>query len=639
MSTFSEVKERNKNKEYAYQYYLKKGYRPIEAAAIVGNLDIESGGFSSDVIQGKRRGDNNTAFGAAQWRHERQDRLRSRYKDPNNLDNQLDFVDWELNNTHRSALTKMRRANSVEEATSAFTWDYERPNKKYAHFDKRLNSAASLLGENAESSEVSYNQDSVEPTKTLSTYITPTPGELETSETEYVEEDTKEVAQAKQDLTEKSFIEDFRNTIDRQQQQIQELQNSLRPTEHAQQQEEQFVLDEMPDPYNYIQLNSGLEEFQRGGIIATRQDSLDVYNNSRKVEKYYENRKYEPAGSVIAYNIDNIFKENDEAYKLYDGDAAIVDSEGIMQRMRGISKKEYRQKIDDNKYKQREHAVNTLNGSAPMQLFDKRIKPRDAVAYMSEKGNDFVDIPTYNNIATKPFDMLTEKEKEERVKKYGRQGVPESYKKVTSRFEPKKIDKVVKYRKEPVQIRNEQDILSLNPVGIQSQEQLIQGTEPTIRNQAQIPNSYNVNYSAQRMNDGRGYYDQNNQQNVDLETALRAKSQADRANQYWQEKYRNSLNPNAIERLNTLRDEAIITPNYEVGGIIEDDRGQWAYPGEVTKISSGDITMQGVGYPVYGVDNLGNAQMMYPNQNYKFPGTSVTEYPQNRKRITKRFSK
>ena len=78
----------------------------------------------------------------------------------------------------------------------------------------------------------------------------------------------------------------------------------------------------------------------------------------------------------------------------------------------------------------------------------------------------------------------------------------------------------------------------------------------------------------------------------------------------------------------------------EDGGVIEDDRGQWAFPGEITKINSGNITMEGVNYPVYGVDNLGNSQMMYPGQNYQFPGTSVIEYPQIKSRIkTNRFSK
>lgn len=88
-----------------------------------------------------------------------------------------------------------------------------------------------------------------------------------------------------------------------------------------------------------------------------------------------------------------------------------------------------------------------------------------------------------------------------------------------------------------------------------------------------------------------------------------------------------------------MNDEKSNIQYAQKGAIIEDDRGQWAYPGEVTKINSGDITMSGVNYPVLGIDNLGNSQMMYPNQDYKFPGSSVIEYPQTKRRITKRFSK
>ena len=63
------------------------------------------------------------------------------------------------------------------------------------------------------------------------------------------------------------------------------------------------------------------------------------------------------------------------------------------------------------------------------------------------------------------------------------------------------------------------------------------------------------------------------------------------------------------------------------GSIIKDDRGQWAYPGEVTEIGSNDITMQGVDYPVLGVSDTGDTQMMYPDQDYKFDGEKVTEFP------------
>ena len=63
------------------------------------------------------------------------------------------------------------------------------------------------------------------------------------------------------------------------------------------------------------------------------------------------------------------------------------------------------------------------------------------------------------------------------------------------------------------------------------------------------------------------------------------------------------------------------------GSVIKDDRGQWAHPGEITEIGSNNITMQGVDYPVIGVSDTGDTQMMQPNQDYKFDGDKVTEYP------------
>jgi len=55
--------------------------------------------------------------------------------------------------------------------------------------------------------------------------------------------------------------------------------------------------------------------------------------------------------------------------------------------------------------------------------------------------------------------------------------------------------------------------------------------------------------------------------------------------------------------------------------------GQWEYPGEITTIPSNEITMQGVPYPVLGISDEGDVQMMYPGEDYTFDGKSVTEYP------------
>jgi len=55
--------------------------------------------------------------------------------------------------------------------------------------------------------------------------------------------------------------------------------------------------------------------------------------------------------------------------------------------------------------------------------------------------------------------------------------------------------------------------------------------------------------------------------------------------------------------------------------------GQWTNPGVPTEISSRNITMKDVPYPVRGVDNLGNEMIMMPGAEYTFPGSVVTEYP------------
>lgn len=44
-------------------------------------------------------------------------------------------------------------------------------------------------------------------------------------------------------------------------------------------------------------------------------------------------------------------------------------------------------------------------------------------------------------------------------------------------------------------------------------------------------------------------------------------------------------------------------------------------------IPSNRISMRGVDFPVFGVDNMGNSQMMYPGGEYEFQGDYVTELP------------
>ena len=67
---------------------------------------------------------------------------------------------------------------------------------------------------------------------------------------------------------------------------------------------------------------------------------------------------------------------------------------------------------------------------------------------------------------------------------------------------------------------------------------------------------------------------------------------------------------------------------YDRGGMITDPRGQWAHPGKNTRIPGGNITMQGVPYPVLAKASNGMSTVMQPGKNYNFQNaTHVDEYP------------
>jgi hypothetical protein len=109
-------------------------------------------------------------------------------------------------------------------------------------------------------------------------------------------------------------------------------------------------------------------------------------------------------------------------------------------------------------------------------------------------------------------------------------------------------------------------IQSLVPQGIQKSDFELEVGTPQIRQQAIVPKSFDVDYSAERMNGGKGYYDGNNQQGVSADVALRAIKQSDRQNAYWENTYGKSSNPKAKERLKQLKETTTISPNYKAGG-------------------------------------------------------------------------
>ena len=105
-------------------FFVSKGYSVDEAKAIAANLQGESS-FDEKAV-----GDGGKAYGLAQWHPDRQAQFRKLFnKDIRaaTFQEQLEFVDWELRNTHRKALREMRKARTLGDKTGAFTRHYEIP--------------------------------------------------------------------------------------------------------------------------------------------------------------------------------------------------------------------------------------------------------------------------------------------------------------------------------------------------------------------------------------------------------------------------------------------------------------------------------------------------------------------------------
>lgn len=282
MATFEDGKNTLTNKDYAYQYYINKGLTPIMASAIVGNLVKESG-LNTGIIG---RADNKGSVGIAQWHSERLDNLKKfAGKNWKALDNQLDFVLHELNTTEQTAYDKLKQAKTVEEATTAFMNHYERPSSdpKINKINDRINEALEVSGSpRSNYTSPNYSFDN-------SINVEGRPSSLETSTVEYKEPEDPEVVEAKQDIAKKSFQEDLSKLIGAQQQEI---------VAQPQEVQQNFVPNDLPDPYNYIQQDPGynFEEFQRGGSIPV--SSQGVYEVGKQSVLVPTN------GSITMKNVD-----------------------------------------------------------------------------------------------------------------------------------------------------------------------------------------------------------------------------------------------------------------------------------------------------------------------------------------------
>lgn len=145
--------EPNEKSNEAMAFFQSKGWSKEQAAGIVGNLQMESGNFDPDIISGKRKGDNGKAVGIAQWHEERQKKFAEIMKKSligASFRDQLEFVNWELNNTYKSAGESLKKQKDARTAAAIVDYQYEQSSR--LHTGQRMSNAARLAGYSDETS-------------------------------------------------------------------------------------------------------------------------------------------------------------------------------------------------------------------------------------------------------------------------------------------------------------------------------------------------------------------------------------------------------------------------------------------------------------------------------------------------------
>jgi len=136
----------------AADFFMRRlGLTANQAAGLAGNLQVESG-FNPRAI-----GDGGKAHGIAQWHPDRQANFRREMGKEvlqATFDEQLEFIAREMEKYETRALQMLRASTSTRESALAVSRYYERPNIRFAHNDRRVASAESLVGSAAHAAPV-----------------------------------------------------------------------------------------------------------------------------------------------------------------------------------------------------------------------------------------------------------------------------------------------------------------------------------------------------------------------------------------------------------------------------------------------------------------------------------------------------
>ena len=162
-----------KEKE-AFDFFVSKGYTPAQAAGIVGNLKTES--QLNPTAYNKKE----DAYGIAQWRGSRKEDFKQRFNKPieqSTFKEQLEFIDYELNNKEKKAGVAIRNSTTPQEAAFNVARKYERAaHDETGALDQRIANAENILASMLENNTPSTKTSGVvPPVGALGSNIAPPP--------------------------------------------------------------------------------------------------------------------------------------------------------------------------------------------------------------------------------------------------------------------------------------------------------------------------------------------------------------------------------------------------------------------------------------------------------------------------------
>jgi hypothetical protein len=131
------------SQQQAMDYFIKQGWTKEQAAGIVANLAVETGGtFNARAV-----GDSGQAYGIGQWHPDRQANFRRVFGHDikeSTYAEQLAFVQWELTNTESNAGKRLKAAASSLQAGGVVSQFYERPRDVQGNIALRGRRAAGI---------------------------------------------------------------------------------------------------------------------------------------------------------------------------------------------------------------------------------------------------------------------------------------------------------------------------------------------------------------------------------------------------------------------------------------------------------------------------------------------------------------